>query len=288
MRVIDLMHRGRPHAIGAWLDGDVLVDCGPASTLETLLAGLGETRPSALLLTHVHLDHAAGAGALVARWPELPVYVHERGVRHLADPTRLVDSARRVYGDEMRRLWGVMEAVPQSNLHALSGGETILDRYEVAATPGHASHHVCFRRADTVFAGDVAGVRIVPGALTLPPTPPPDIDVDAWCTSLDLVSGWSPRRLALTHFGVGDEPAAQLRELRTRLLAWAQLARDGDRERFIAVAGEEIQRDDAPEQAAAYGSPEGLAAYYAGLARYWSRRESPRGQTDDSGALSSP
>jgi glyoxylase-like metal-dependent hydrolase (beta-lactamase superfamily II) len=88
MRVIDLMHRGRPDAIGAWLDGDVLVDCGPASTLETLLAGLGETRPSALLLTHVHLDHAAGAGALVARWPELPVYVHERGVRHLADLRR--------------------------------------------------------------------------------------------------------------------------------------------------------------------------------------------------------
>jgi glyoxylase-like metal-dependent hydrolase (beta-lactamase superfamily II) len=273
MRVIDLMHEGRPRAIAAWLDGDVLVDCGPTSTLSTLLAGLGETRPSALLLTHIHLDHAAGAGALVARWPELPVYVHERGARHLADPSRLLASAQRIYGDALARLWGEMAPVPEANLRPLHGGETILDCYEVAYTPGHASHHVCFRRDDVAFVGDVAGIRIVPGALTLPPTPPPDIDVEAWCDSLDVIEAWAPMQLALTHFGLSGDPAAQLQELRTRLLAWAELARDGDRERFVAVAREELARADAAEQVAAYGTDDRLLEYYTGLARYWSRRD---------------
>ena len=273
MRVIDLMHQGRPRAIAAWLDGDVLVDCGPTSTLETLLAGLGETRPSALLLTHIHLDHAAGAGALVARWPELPVYVHERGARHLADPSRLLSSAERIYGDALAQLWGEMAPVPEVNLRPLCGGETILDRYEVAYTPGHASHHVSFRRGEVAFVGDVAGIRIVPGALTLPPTPPPDIDVEAWCASLDVVEAWAPAQLALTHYGLVGEPARQLPELRARLLAWAELARDGDRERFLAVVRAELARADAPEQVAAYGGDDRLLEYYSGLARYWSRRD---------------
>ena len=251
----------------------MLVDCGPASTLPTLLEGLGDTRPAALLLTHIHLDHAAGAGALVARWPELPVYVHERGVRHLADPARLLASARRLYGDELPRLWGEMIPIPVENLRPLRGGETILDRYEVAATPGHAGHHVSFRRGATAFVGDVAGIRVVPGALTLPPTPPPDIDVEAWCASLDIIAGWAPERLALTHFGEGGDPLPQLRELRTRLLRWADLARDGDRERFLAIVAEELARDDAREQVEAYGGLERLSEYQAGLARYWATRE---------------
>ncbi len=131
--------------IGAWVDGDVIVDCGPTSTLDTLLEGLGDTRPSALLLTHIHFDHAGAAGSLVRRWPDLPVYVHERGARHLADPERLYSSAKRLYGDDMERLWGEMLPVPEENLRVLTGGETVLGRYEVAYTPGHASHHVCFR-----------------------------------------------------------------------------------------------------------------------------------------------
>jgi glyoxylase-like metal-dependent hydrolase (beta-lactamase superfamily II) len=275
MRVIDLMHQGRPRAIAACLDGDVVIDCGPTSTLASLLAGLGGTRPSALLLTHIHLDHAAAAGALVARWPELPVYVHERGARHLADPSRLVSSAQRIYGDALEQLWGEMTPVPEANLRRLHGGETILDRYEVAYTPGHASHHVSFRRDDVAFVGDVAGIRIVPGALTLPPTPPPDIDVEAWCASLDVLEAWAPAQLALTHFGLVGEPAGQLRELRARLLAWAELARDGDRERFLAVVREELARADVPEQVASYGGDHRLIEYYTGLARYWSRRDGP-------------
>lgn len=272
MRVIDLMHLGRPRVIGAWVDGDVIVDCGPGSTLDTLLRELGDTAPAALLLTHIHFDHAGGAGALVRRWPHLPVYVHERGARHLADPERLYNSAKRLYGDDMERLWGPMLPVPEENLRVLSGGETILDRYEVAYTPGHASHHVCYRSADTVFVGDVGGVRITPDAITIPPTPPPDIDVELWHASIDTVRRWAPRRLAMTHFGEAPDVAAQLDELDARLDEWSQLAREGDRERFIAVVREQIARQGSPEQAARYEQAAPAEQLYAGYERYWSKR----------------
>ncbi|MGH2887994.1 MAG: MBL fold metallo-hydrolase, partial [Solirubrobacteraceae bacterium] len=128
MRVIDLQHLGRARVIGCWQVGEVLVDPGPGSCLQTLLGALGDWRPRALLLTHIHFDHAGATGALVQRWPDLPVYVHERGAPHMADPSRLYESARRLYGDEMERLWGEMVPVPERNLRALSGGETVLDR----------------------------------------------------------------------------------------------------------------------------------------------------------------
>ena len=266
------MHLGRPRVIGAWLDGDVIVDCGPSSTLDTLLDGLGDTEPSALLLTHIHFDHAGAAGSLVRRWPGLPVYVHERGARHLADPERLYSSAKRLYGDEMERLWGEMLAVPEENLRVLTGGETVLGRYEVAYTPGHASHHVCYRADGTAFVGDVGGVRITPDAITIPPTPPPDIDVELWHTSIDIVRRWAPERIAMTHFGDATDVAAQLDELDARLDAWSQIAREGDRERFIAVVREEIARHGTAAQAAQYQQAAPAEQLYAGYERYWSKR----------------
>ena len=105
MRVIDVMHLGRPHVIGCWEVDGVLVDPGPESSLPTLLEALGGEQPRALLLTHIHLDHAAATGALVRRWPDLEVYVHERGAPHLIDPSKLLASAERLYGDRMERLW---------------------------------------------------------------------------------------------------------------------------------------------------------------------------------------
>src|SRR3984885_10730403 len=178
MRLIDVMHLGIPRVIGAWVVDGVLIDPGPTSCLDTLLSALGDERPRALLLTHIHLDHAGASGSLVARWPELEVYVHERGARHMADPSRLLDSARRLYGDDMDRLWGDFVAVPEANLHILTGGETLPGGFEVAYTPGHASHHVSYLHEGTAFVGDVGGIRIVPGAPVVPPTPPPDIDVE--------------------------------------------------------------------------------------------------------------
>ncbi len=221
MRVIDTHHLGRERVIGCWEVDGVLVDPGPESTLETLLAGLGDGfEPVALLLTHIHLDHAGATGALVRRWPDLPVYVHEIGAPHLADPSRLVQSAARLYGDDMERLWGEVVPVPEANLHVLAGGETVLDDFRVEYTPGHASHHVSYLHEPTATAlvGDVAGVRIAPAGLVLAPTPPPDIDLDAWKRSIDLVAGWQPQRLCLTHFGaVADDISEHFDRLRTSL-----------------------------------------------------------------------
>ena len=227
MRVIDVEHLGRPHVIGCWEVDGVLVDPGPESSLPTLLEALGDEQPRALLLTHIHLDHAAATGAMVRRWPDLEVYVHERGAPHLIDPSKLLASAERLYGDEMERLWGEIVPVPEANVRPLAGGESVLGM-RVAYTPGHASHHVCYLHEDsgTAFVGDVAAVRIPPSNLIVPPTPPPDIDIEAWEESIGIVEGWQPQRLALTHFGPVEEPAEHLAIVRERLREEAQLARD--------------------------------------------------------------
>src|SRR5437588_3925268 len=126
MRVIDVMHLGRERVIGAWQVGDVLIDPGPTSTLDTLLSELGDWEPKALLLTHIHLDHAGASGSLVERWPSLKVYVHSRGAKHMIAPERLMESARRLYGEDMDRLWGEMVPVPEENVRVLEGGESLL------------------------------------------------------------------------------------------------------------------------------------------------------------------
>ena len=272
MRLIDLQHAGRARVIACYQVGDVLVDPGPSSCLPVLLKALGDDRPRALLLTHVHLDHAGASGSLVQRWPDLRVYVHERGARHLTDPARLYDSARRVWGAQMERLWGEMLPIPEGNLEVLSGGETVRDGWKVAYTPGHASHHVSFLHDGTAFAGDVAGVRIAPDPLTLPPTPPPDVDVEAWQESIATVRAWRPDRLAVTHFGAAADADRQLDELGLRLDAWAELARSGDREAFEASITDEISRQASPDLADAYAQASPVEHLYAGYERYWSKR----------------
>jgi glyoxylase-like metal-dependent hydrolase (beta-lactamase superfamily II)/cell division septum initiation protein DivIVA len=274
MRVIDLHHLGRERVIGCWQVDGVLIDPGPASCLDALLEALGDERPHALLLTHIHLDHAGATGSLVARWPELEVYVHERGAPHLIDPTRLLESAERLYGDEMQRLWGEFLAVPEENLRILSGGERLIDgRFEVAYTPGHASHHVSYLYEGTAFVGDVGGVRIVPDELVIPPTPPPDIDIEAWQRSIERVLEWEPERLAMTHFGSSEDVEEQLAELSERLDTWAALARTEDLETFVTVVESEIERGAGPERRGAYVQAAPPEQLYAGLERYWSKRE---------------
>ena len=272
MRLIDTLHLGRPSVIGSWLVDDVIIDPGPTSCLETLLEGLHGVTPRALLLTHIHLDHAGASGSLVERWPGLDVFVHEVGAPHLIDPSRLVKSARRLYGQDMDRLWGEVLPVPESNLRELRGGERLLDdRFEVAYTPGHASHHVSYLCDGTAFVGDVGGVRIA-GGLAIAPTPPPDIDVEAWHESLATVAAWRPRRLAMTHFGASEEVESQLVELARRLDDWAQLAREQDQDGFITAITQEIEAG-APEQVVpAYLQAAPPDQLYMGLDRYWSKR----------------
>lgn len=273
MRAIDLMHVGRPRVICCWQVDDVLIDPGPGSCLPTLLEALGDARPKALLLTHIHLDHAGASGALARRWPDLEVYVHERGARHLIDPERLLQSARRLYGEDMDRLWGEFLPVPEPQLRVLQGGETLLDgRFDIAYTPGHASHHVSYLHEGTAFVGDVGGVRIAGSSMTVPPTPPPDIEIEAWHESIARIRAWSPGRLAMTHFGDNDDVEGQLDEISRRLDEWAELARTSDQEHFIATVSDWIEASTGPDAALAYFQAAPPDQLYAGLARYWSKR----------------
>jgi glyoxylase-like metal-dependent hydrolase (beta-lactamase superfamily II) len=274
MQAIDVRHLGRERVICCWQIGDVLIDPGPESSLGTLVDALGGRSPRALLLTHIHLDHAGAAGAIVRRWPEVVVYVHERGAPHLEDPSKLLASAQRLYGDEMERLWGDVVPVPRERLRPLAGGETV-EGFRVAYTPGHASHHVSYLHEDSgrAFVGDVAGVRIVGSDLVLTPTPPPDIDLEAWNASLSLVAEWKPESLGLTHFGSVDEPYAQLAAVRDRLVAWATLARELDAAAFEAHVREEVAAAVDPETAAVYLQAVPPEQQWHGLDRYWRKRE---------------
>jgi glyoxylase-like metal-dependent hydrolase (beta-lactamase superfamily II) len=285
-RLIDVKHLGRPRVIACWQVGDLLIDPGPASCLPALLEALGDERPRALLLTHIHLDHAGASGSLVERWPELEVHVHERGVRHMADPSRLLESARRLYGDDMDRLWGEVLPVPESNLRVLRGGETLDPGFEVAYTPGHASHHVSYLYEGTAFVGDVGGVRIMPSDYTLPPTPPPDIDVEAWHESIERIAAWRPERLAMTHFGATEDVAQQLEVIGRRLAELAELARSEDLETFVVRTRAEIARAVGSEAAPAYEQAAPPDQLYAGLERYW-RKQAEHDDLDRSGARSS-
>jgi glyoxylase-like metal-dependent hydrolase (beta-lactamase superfamily II) len=272
MRQIDVRHRGREKVIACFAVDGILVDPGPQSCEDTLLDALAGEVPRALLLTHIHFDHAGAAGALVRRWPELEVYVHERGAPHLASPDRLVASAARLYGGEegLRETWGEVVPVPEANLKVLSGGETVLG-FEVEYTPGHASHHVCYFREGVAFVGDMAGVRIPPYDLTLAPTPPPDIDVEAWERSIDTIAAREPSTLALTHFGTADDPPAQLAAVREALSWQADLAAEHDQDGFMAALHERVAAS-APEEVAAVEQAAPLDHLFLGLDRWHSKR----------------
>jgi glyoxylase-like metal-dependent hydrolase (beta-lactamase superfamily II) len=273
-RVIDLLHLGRERVIGCWQADGVLIDPGPTSCLETLLEALAGERPRALLLTHIHLDHAGATGSLLERWPDLDVFVHEVGVPHLIDPARLVKSARRLYGEDMDRLWGDMLPVPEERITSLQGGERLLDgAFEVAYTPGHASHHVSYLHDGTAYVGDVGGVRVMEGGPAIPPTPPPDIDLEAWQRSIELVRAWKPERLAMTHFGESTQVEDQLSQVSRRLEDWAGRVRRQQAEEFIAGVQGEIVESAGPEWLDTYTQAAPPEQLYAGLERYWQKRQ---------------
>src|SRR3954468_6766473 len=233
----DLLFQQNPHIIATAVlhgsGGVALVDPGPSSTLPRLREGLSSAGVAigdvtALLLTHIRLDHAGATGTLVRENPRLRVFVHERGAPHLVDPAKLLASAARLYGDAMDRLWGEFAPVPREALTVLRGGERIEAggrSLDVAYTPGHASHHVSYFSPDTgiAFVGDTAGVKTLPDAFVMPPTPPPDIDLELWSDSLRTVEAWRPDTLFLTHFGPSSPTGAHLTELRDHLAAAARL-----------------------------------------------------------------
>jgi glyoxylase-like metal-dependent hydrolase (beta-lactamase superfamily II) len=272
--LIDLRHRGNERTIGSYLldtdDGPALFDCGPATAIDTLKAalaghGLALTDIRHLLLSHIHLDHAGAAGTLVREHPGLQVHVSEIGAPHLIDPQRLERSARRLYGDTFDTLWGELVPVPSANVH-VAGARVV--GLECFPAPGHASHHVCYLDRDgTLYAGDAAGVRIQPGRYVMPPTPPPEIDVEAWQRTIEELERRDPERLALVHFGVAEDPQRHLAELRLELYDWADFVRGGaSEEEFVEYVRTELK--DAGERVADYDVAIPLWQSYQGLKRW--------------------
>jgi len=292
---IDVNWMGRPKSIAAALvqsDGvNALIDPGPTSTIETLRAelrrlGISVQDLHAILLTHIHLDHAGAVGALVQENPKLSVFVHEFGAMHMADPSKLLASAGRLYGAEMDRLYGTVLPVPEENLRALEGGETVTigkRDFEILYTPGHASHHLTFWDAQdgTAFVGDVGGISVEGDEFILPATPPPDIDIELWNQSLDAIERLRPAKLFLTHFGYANDPHAHIARYRERLGSWSGMVKSllssGKQEE---VAGQEFVEAVAGETKHAVSDSEadhyifngGLYLSWLGLLRYTKKK----------------
>jgi glyoxylase-like metal-dependent hydrolase (beta-lactamase superfamily II) len=269
--LIDLLHLGRERVIGAWRVGDVIVDPGPGSCLQTLLPKLDGHPPRAIALTHIHLDHAGATGSLLEHFPDAEVWVHERGASHLINPGRLLESATRLYGRDMERLWGEVLPVPEQRVRVLVGGES-LGPFRVAYTPGHASHHVSYLHEPSgrAFTGDVTGVRIGEGRV-LAPTPPPDIDLQAWRASLEVIEAWSPQSLAVTHFGSYGEIGRHLQELREQLDRAEAMARELDEDAFASEIRARVAESSSSETAMAYEQAMPPEQSFHGLVRYLSR-----------------
>jgi glyoxylase-like metal-dependent hydrolase (beta-lactamase superfamily II) len=272
-QLIDVMHLGRARVIGAWRVGDVVIDPGPTSSVATLLAQLDAAPPRAIALTHIHLDHAGAAGTLARRYPGAEVWVHERGAPHMVDPAKLLASAERLYGADMDRLWGEVLPVAAERLRVLHGGER-LGPFAVAYTPGHASHHVSYLHEPSglAFAGDVAGVRIGAGPV-LAPTPPPDIDLQAWRASLDVLEAWRPRSLAVTHFGAHEDVGEHLAALRAHLDDVERWAGELDEAGFVAKLRERAQAPQGDGSGGSYAQALPPEQSYQGLRRYLRRSD---------------
>lgn len=296
--LVDLHHQGLPNIIGVGVlelpeGGVALVDPGPEARLDALragLAGIGHSLDDvrAILLTHIHLDHATAAGAIVREAPRAVVHVHAVGAPHMADPSRLLASAGRIYGDAMATLWGDFLPVPRASLRVVDEGDAIAlggRRFEVAYVPGHAKHHVAYFEAatGTAWVGDVGGIRIR-GGPAVPVTPPPDIDVALWKASMDRVMAWGAEQIVATHFGPYRDLATHFAELSGELDAWAGWVRDSlansafadDRERaqaFSEWVTARVAKTAPAGHSDLYATASGFFDSWWGLSRYWRKRE---------------
>jgi glyoxylase-like metal-dependent hydrolase (beta-lactamase superfamily II) len=292
---LDNLWMGRPRSIAAGLlesDGHrAIVDPGPGSTLETLhqqleARGIGVGDLEAILLTHIHLDHAGATGALVRENPRLAVYVHAKGAPHVIDPSKLLSSAQRLWPNDLQLLFGEVLPVPAENLRILEGGENLTfgaRKLEVVYTPGHASHHVSYfdKTEGLAFVGDTAGVRIEGNTFVMPATPPPDIDLEIWDTSFNAILERKPAGLFLTHFGYSHDPSEHILLFRERLHRWAALAEEILRkaasdsaamDSFMSATYAEISQHLPTGEAEHYAFSAGLNLSFLGLARYLRKR----------------
>lgn len=293
---VDLNFLGRPQIIATGIlhgpAGVALVDSGPATTNATLTAALEKkgirfADVRQILVTHIHLDHSGGVGSLLALHPHIEVIVHGRGAPHLADPAKLLASAGRLYAEDMERLWGDVKPVPAARLRIVEGGETLTvagREVKVEYTPGHASHHVSYldTASRVAFVGDTAGIRKGSGNYVMPPTPPPDIDIEAWRASGQKILAWDPDTLFLTHFGPHHGARQHFQAMFENLEEWSRTVRrlladtalaDQERQkRFVDEAFLELTRRVGEPEAVDYTKAGGLNYSWQGLARYWKKR----------------
>jgi len=292
IEIIDLDFMGTEEIIASFLlTGDnsaAIVETGPSTCIENLLRGLEENGVAPedvekVLLTHIHLDHSGASGVLADRLPNATFYVHEVGYQHLVDPSKLLKSASRIYGDRMDELWGEVRPVPEDRIVTLEGGEEIEAAGGILAahyTPGHAYHHLAFHEPGSgmLFAGDVGGVRMPGQSYVKPPTPPPEVDVEAWKRSIEAIRKLDPGFICPTHFGCYEDVGRHLGELEQRLEDWLLLVEERmDEERSQEDIAEELETRGDEEMLREGAGPEDseryeLAANYemlvAGLVRY--------------------
>jgi glyoxylase-like metal-dependent hydrolase (beta-lactamase superfamily II) len=293
---VDLNFLGVPEIIATAVlhgaSGVALIDPGPSTTLDNLKASLQRRNISVadvrqVLLTHIHLDHAGVTGTLVRENPAIEVFVHERGAPHLIDPTKLLASAGRLYGADMERLWGDFLPVPAHRVRALKGEERITAggrELQVAYTPGHASHHVTYfdPAIRMAFVGDTAGIRRQGQSYVMPPTPPPDIDLDAWRLSEDRILAFDPDTLFLTHFGPFHGARLHFQEMGQHLASWSAIVRrliadatldeEQKLEAFMKQALLDLERTVGTVQAEQYTRAGRLDYSWQGLSRYWRKK----------------
>ena len=308
---IDLNFLGRPGIIATAIlhgsAGAALVDPGPTTSLDRLTTeltrkGIRFEDVRQILLTHIHLDHAGATGSILEKYPHIDVLVHERGAPHLADPSKLLNSAGRLYGQDMERLWGEVKPVDAARLTPLVGGETLSDagrKVTVAYTPGHASHHVSYydTGSGVAFVGDTAGIRRTStelsaprasvegrgaGSFVMPPTPPPDIDLEAWTQSEKAILAWEPDTLFITHFGPFQGARQHFQGMFANMSDWSRIVRrliadaslsEEDRQAaFVEEVLREIRRQVGETEAENYTRAGGLNYSWQGLARYWRKR----------------
>ena len=297
--LLDTRHMGYQGTVGAYLvpgpgGSFALVESGPGSTLDNLEAAIREAgfEPEglgAVMVTHIHLDHAGAAGTLAKRY-NAEVYVHENGAAHLLDPSRLMKSASRIYGDMMDTLWGEMESLPQDLLRVVRDGETFQaagKRFEVFYTPGHASHHVAYlMEKSAMFTGDAAAIRLPGSDVVRPALPPPEVDLEAWENSLQVIRQVGAERLLLTHFGEVREVDAHLDEVKEKNATWAEEVlrglQAGEEDealeaRLDRVSREELDAENASDEVVErHRVTSNDAMTVMGLKRYWQKKHPER------------
>ena len=296
IEIMDLGFMGTEGIIASFLlvgEGSAaVVETGPTTCIENFMQGLRDNGVAPedveqVFVTHIHLDHSGASGNLVEKLPNATFYVHEVGYPHLVDPSKLVKSSTRLYGDRMEKLWGEIRPVPEERLFKLEGGEEIETAGGALAahyTPGHAYHHLAFYEPESgfLFAGDVTGVRLRGQSYVKPPTPPPEVDIEAWKGSIETIRKLSPRVLCPTHFGSYEDIERHLGELEQRLQDWLLFVEErmdeGRSQEDIAgelesKGDEELLREGAaPEESERYELAANYQMLVAGLMRYVSQQ----------------